>query len=108
MVMELFAHKDYVRILYAVQRKPKRFGELQKGLGLNPAQVDRALRFLRQGLWIVPRVAPSSKGRLAVEYEIGKRGAAFLDSFKVFRADALRRKADLGEFVAAELQSFTR
>jgi hypothetical protein len=53
-------------------------------------------------------VAPSEKGRLLVEYEIGKRGAAFLDAFKAFSADASRRKAELGEAVAAELRSFTR
>ncbi len=108
MVMELFAHKDYVRILHAVRRKPRRFGELQKELGLNPVQVDRAVKFLRKGLWIVPRVAPSEKGRLLVEYAIGKRGTAFLDVFKAFSVDASRRKSDLGESVTAELQSFTR
>jgi DNA-binding HxlR family transcriptional regulator len=106
--MELFAHRDYVRILSSVRRKPKRFGELQKELDLNPAQVDRALKFLRKGLFIVPRVKPSAKGRLLVEYEIGKRGAAFLDSFKAFSHDALRRMDALGASVAAELESFTR
>ncbi len=105
--MKLFAQRDYVRVLSSIERQPKRFGELQKELGLNPAQVDRALKFLRKGLWIVPRVAPSAKGRLLVEYEIGKRGAAFLDTFKTFRRDALRRKDELGDSVEAELHSFT-
>jgi len=104
--MELFAHRDYVRVLFSIRRKPKRFGEIQKDLGLNPAQVDRALKFLRRGLWIVPRVAPSAKGRLLVEYEIGKRGAAFLDTFTTFRRDALRRRGELGDSVEAELHSF--
>src|SRR5437016_2702751 len=99
MVRELFAHRDYVRILSSVQRKSKGFSRLQKELGLNPAQVDRALKFLRKGLFIVPRVEPSAKGRLLVEYEIGKRGEAFLHSFKAFSHDALRRKAALGESV---------
>jgi DNA-binding HxlR family transcriptional regulator len=108
MLSELFAHKDYVRILHAVRRKPMRFGALQEELGLNPAQVDRAARFLCKGLLIVPRVVPSEKGRLLVEYEIGRRGKAFLDLFKAFRADASRRKAELGESITAELQSFTR
>lgn len=106
--MELFAHKDFVRILSAVGRKPRRFGQLQKELGLNPAQVDRALKYLRKGLFIVPRVEPSTKGRLLVEYVIGKRGEAFLASFEAFSRDALRRKATLGESVAQELESFTR
>jgi DNA-binding HxlR family transcriptional regulator len=108
MIMELFSHRDYLRILSAIRRKPKRFGQLQKALRLNPAQVDRALKFLRKWLWIVPRVASSGKGRLVVEYGIGKRGAAFLDSFQAFRNGALRRKAALGDSVAAEIESFTR
>lgn len=108
MVMELLAHKDYVRILSAIGRGPKRFGEIQKELRLNPAQVDRALKYLRTGLWVIPRIAPSTKGRLLVEYEIGKRGRAFLDSFRAFSRDALRRKGQLGDSVAEELESFTR
>ena len=108
MVMELFGNRNYVRILSSVRRKPKRFGQLQKELRLNPAQVDRALKYLRKGLFIVPRVEPSTKGRLLVEYEIGKRGMAFLESFKAFSHDALRRKSALGESVAEELESFTR
>ncbi|HWQ68387.1 MAG TPA: hypothetical protein VN494_00300 [Patescibacteria group bacterium] len=105
MIMDLLAHKDYLRILQAVQRKPMRFGEIQKELGLNPVQVDRAMKYLRKGLWVVPRVAPSEKGRLLVEYEIGKRGGAFLRSFKVFTDDASQRQAELGADAVAELQS---
>ena len=85
-----------------------RFGALQKDLGLNPAQVDRAVKFLRKGLWIVPRVAPSERGRMLIEYELGRRGAAFLESFKAFSVGAIRRKAELGLSVVAELRSFTR
>jgi hypothetical protein len=40
--------------------------------------------------------------------ELGKRGAAFLESFKAFSVGAIRRKADLGASVVAELRSFTR
>ena len=108
MIMELLAHKDYVRILHSVRRGPRRFGALQKELDLNPVQVDRALKFLRKGLWIVPRVAPSDKGRMLIVYELGKRGAAFLDSFDAFSAGAIRRKAELGQGVVAELQSLVR
>lgn len=108
MIMELLAHKDYLRILQAVRRRPMRFGALQKDLGLNPAQVDRAVKFLRKGLWIVPRVAPSERGRMLIEYELGRRGAAFLESFKAFSVGAIRRKAELGLSVVAELRSFTR
>lgn len=108
MLMELLAHRDYLRILYALQRKPRRFGELQRELGLNPNQVDRAVKFLRKGLWIVPRVARCAKGRMLIEYELGKRGAAFLGSFKAFSAGAVRRKTELGPGVVAELRSLAR
>jgi DNA-binding HxlR family transcriptional regulator len=66
MIMELLAHKHYLRVLQAVQRRPMRFGELQKELDLNPAQVDRAVKFLSKGLWVVPRVVPSKRGRMLV------------------------------------------
>lgn len=105
MILELLAHKNYLRVLHAVRRKPMRFGDLQKSLGLNPAQVDRAMKFLRKGMWVIARVAPSTKGRLLVEYGIGKRGAAFLDSFRAFSDDATRRKADLGAAIVEELRS---
>ena len=108
MIMELMAHKDYIRILQAVRRKPMRFGELQKDLALNPAQVDRAVKFLRKGLWIVPRIAPSDKGRMLVEYDLGKRGRAFLETLKDFSASAVRRKAELGSEAVAELQDCCR
>ena len=108
MIMQLLAHKDYLRILQALRRRPMRFGELQKELDLNPAQVDRAVKFLRKGLWVVPRVAASERGRMLVEYELGKRGAAFLKSFKAFIADAIQREAELGQSVVAELRSFAR
>lgn len=108
MIIELFGHRDYLRILLAVQRRPLRFGQIQKALGLNPAQVDRALRFLRKGLWIIPRTVRTQKGPILVEYSLGKRGAAFLEAFKVFRADVKRRKAELGPSEVAELQSLSR
>jgi len=108
MIIELFGHRDYVRILLAIQRKPLRFGEIQKKLGLNPAQVDRALKYLRRGLLILPRTVPTEGGKIPVEYTLGKRGAAFLASFEAFSAQAHRRKAALGHSVVAELQSLHR
>ena len=103
--MELLGHKDYLRVLLAVQRQPLRFVQIQKALGLNPAQVDRALKFLRKGLWIIPRTVPTESGRIPVEYILGKRGAAFLASFETFSADAQQRVSELGASEVAELQS---
>jgi DNA-binding HxlR family transcriptional regulator len=104
MILELLAHKDYLRILIALEGAPRRFSELQKILELNPAQVDRGLKFLRKGLWIVPRTLPSESGPIRVEYELGKRGRAFLSSFDRFRTDLERQAAQIGRAEVAELQ----
>lgn len=108
MIMELLGHKDYMRILMALERKPLRFTEVQKALGLNPTQVNRALSFLRKGLWIIPKTLPTERGPIRVEYGLGKRGAAFLASWQSFRAQAERREAELGRSEVAELQSLSR
>ena len=79
MITELLGHKDYLCILLALRkRKGLRFSEIQKELELKPAQVDRALKFLRSGLWIIPRILPTKGGRILVEYELSKRGNCFL------------------------------
>ena len=108
MIMELLKHKDYMRVLAAVEHKPLRFNQLQKTLGLNPTQVDRALSFLRKGLYIIPRTLPTEGERIAVEYVLGKRGTAFLQSYKSFGDAAVKRKAALGPSEVAELQSIYR
>jgi DNA-binding HxlR family transcriptional regulator len=108
MIVELLAHKDYVRVLFALRGKPRRFVQIQKMLGLNPVQVDRALGFLRRGLWIIPRTVPTNKGRLIVEYSLGKRGASFLESFDTFRSAVKRRKAALGPSEVAEVEALNR
>ena len=92
----------------AVEKKPLRFTEVQKALGLNPTQVDRALTFLRKGLWIIPKTLPTEKGPIRVEYILGKRGAAFLASWQSFRTQAERHEAELGKSEVAELQSLSR
>jgi DNA-binding HxlR family transcriptional regulator len=108
MIMDLLGHRDYIRVLLAVQRKPLRFSQIQKELGLNPTRVDRALQFLRRGLWIMPHTVPRGKGSVLVEYGLGKRGAAFIESFKKFSVAAERRKVELGPSEVAELQSLYR
>jgi len=104
MILELLAHKDYLRILIALEDAPRRFSELQQALDLNPAQVDRGLKFLRKGLWIVPRTLPAERGPIRVEYELGKRGKAFLRSFERFRADVQRQAPQIGPTEVEELQ----
>ena len=105
MIMELLGHENYIRVLLLVRRRRSlRFSQIQKALDLNPAQVDRALKFLRKGLWLVPHTVPAQKGRVLVEYRLGKRGEAFLDSFESFRAAAQERRAALGPSELRELQ----
>jgi len=87
-----------------VEEKPLRFSQLQKFLVLNPAQIDRALSFLRKGLCIIPHTIPVG-GKIVVEYCLSKRGAAFLESFKTFRIAAEERKVALGSSDVAELQN---
>jgi DNA-binding HxlR family transcriptional regulator len=108
MILDLLGHKDYLRILIALEAAPRRFTEIQKALGLNPAQVDRALTFLRQGLWIIPRTLPTKTGPLRVEYGLGRRGAAFLKSFERFRHDIARQEEELGRAEVKELASLSR
>jgi len=105
MIVDLLGHKDYIRVLVTLDKKPMYFNQLQRALNLNPTQIDRALRFLRKGLWITPRTMATDRGRILVEYSLGKRGAAFLKSFKTFSDDAQRRKVSLGSTEVAELQS---
>jgi DNA-binding HxlR family transcriptional regulator len=106
MVMELLGHKDYLRILLAIRKEGGlRFSRIEKSLELNPAQVDRALKFLSRGLWIVPRTVPAGGRHILVEYRLGKRGASFLELFDGFRAGARRKSAELGASEVKELQS---
>jgi DNA-binding HxlR family transcriptional regulator len=106
MVMELLGHKDYIRVLLAVRKEGSlRFRQIEKSLVLNPAQVDRALKFLTKGLWIVPRTVPTEGSHVPVEYRLGKRGASFLELFDGFRAGAKRKSAELGASEVKELQS---
>lgn len=108
MIIDLLGHPDYLRIVLALARKPLRFTEIQRTLGLNPAQVDRALSFLRRGLWIIATTVPSDKGPVRVVYSLGKRGEAFLEAFGAFQNGVKRREDSLGRAAVAELMSLSR
>ena len=90
-----------------LEKGAKRFNEIEKALDLNPTQVNRALAFLRKGLWVVPKTLPVESGPIRVEYRLCKRGAAFLASFESFRLQAKRREATLSKAAIAELQSLS-
>lgn len=109
MITELLGHKDYIRILLVLRkRKSLRFTELQQELDLNPAQIDRALKFLRTGLWIIPRLVPT-KGRILVDYELSRRGECFLkEVFDPMRNTVRKNVAALGYSELREVQSLYR
>jgi DNA-binding HxlR family transcriptional regulator len=105
MVMEILRHTDYLRVLSALRKADGlRFNQIQKSLDLNPTQVNRALKALTEGLWIIPQTVPTETGRIPVEYKLGKRGALFLELFDNFRAEAASRSAELGADEVQELQ----
>lgn len=108
MILELLKHPDYLRILLALKRKPLRFTEIQKTLDLNPVQVDRALRILRKGFWIIGKTIPAKKGKIPVQYVLGTRGEAFLESFESFLTEAEHRQKQIGKAEVAELLSLSR
>jgi len=96
MIMELMAHPDYIRVLHAAERKPMRFFHFEREVGLNPAQVDRALKFLTKNLLLAPRAADTACGPLVTIYRITGRGAAFLEVFQAFHIAVIRHRAALG------------
>jgi len=107
MILDLLGHKNYLRILIALDGAPRRFTEIEKALDLNPTQVDRGLTFLRKGLWVIPRTLSTEAGPLRVEYSLGKRGAAFLKAFERFRDDIAQQEQQLGRSEVKELQSLS-
>ena len=109
MFIELLGHKDYLRILLALRRrKGLRFSEIQRALKLNPAQVDRALRFLRTGLWVIPRTVPTKGDRILVKYDLGRRGESFLEVFDSLRDAVQHNVGALGSSAVQEVQSLYR
>jgi DNA-binding HxlR family transcriptional regulator len=96
MIMELMAHKDYLRILHAVEKRSMRFGALQRELNLNPTQVDRAVKFLSSGGWISCRLADTAAGPPVMVYALTDRGTAMLEVFMAFARAVNQRRARLG------------
>ena len=96
-LVELIGKEHTLRVLLALRAQgPQRFGELERRLGLNPAQLDRALKWLHERLYVLPRTLPDGGGPVAVAYELAKRGHAFLEAFDAFVEKADERRASLG------------
>jgi len=106
MIIDLLNRRDPLRILLTIyQRSGLRFGRIQTLLNLNPAQVDRALKFLCKGLWIKGHSLPG-QARRRTEYRIEKRGAALAEAFTVFAADIRGKEKEFGPTEVVEFQRF--
>ena len=102
---EVLKCKDSCRILKAVRRKPLLYSAIKRLLNLKPARLNRLLKMLREGMWVITRVrpvtvkfyqvfkdprkngdgiaiphpdTPTRKCKILVEYSLSKRGAAVL------------------------------
>ena len=93
-------------MLALYQRGGLRFGQIQTLLNLNPAQVDRALKFLTSSRWIKTHPQPGGKGRVQAEYRLEKRGEALAEAFTSFTAAIQNKKEEIGTTELAEFQEF--
>jgi len=110
MIANLMGHMDYLHILLTLRRcGPLRFSEIQNTLKLNPNQVDRALKVLRDDFWIIPRTIPTKSHRVFVEYELSHRGEVFLCKVVDPLRETVRKNAAvLGAHALREVQSLYR
>ncbi|HBA59371.1 MAG TPA: hypothetical protein DCZ92_00835 [Elusimicrobia bacterium] len=106
MIADLLGHKDYIRVLQALRSGGRlRFGRLETLLGLNPVQVDRALKFLREGAYINAQARPSERRKGQFEYSLARRGEAFLEAFQAFAGELYQKRGELGPSAVAEFRA---
>src|SRR5207302_9434291 len=106
--VELIGKEHTLRALFALRATgPQRFGELEKALDVNPAQLDRALKWLQERLYILATTTPKRGRSIVAMYELGQRGAAFLDGFDSFVHGADQRRDALGARPVRELMRIT-
>jgi DNA-binding HxlR family transcriptional regulator len=105
MIMKLLAHTDYLRMLRALSRRPMRFGAFQRELDLNPAQVDRAVKFLSREGYITARPADTATRTSLMAYTLTDRGEAVLEAFFAFTLAVNRRKDRLGARAISDLRA---
>jgi DNA-binding HxlR family transcriptional regulator len=108
MIMELMSRPDYIRVLHAAGRGSMRFVHFERELGLNPAQVDRALKFLTKNHLLAPKAADTAAGPLVIVYRIADRGTAFLEAFSAFFVAVIKRRAALGPRAGGDVRACTQ
>jgi DNA-binding HxlR family transcriptional regulator len=94
----------HLRIIGLLRREGSLgFNAIQETLSLNPAQVDRSLKLLTSGLWVVPETKRSGgTGPVRVRYRLGDRGRALAAAWDAFRAEMESRRRALGDATVRE------
>lgn len=104
--VELIGKEHTLRVLFELRSHgAQRFGELEKALGVNPTQLDRALKWLRERMYVLATTVPKKTGPIAVTYDLSKRGEAFLEAFDSFLREADERRGVLGEKSVRDLKA---
>lgn len=104
-LLDLF-DRNHLRVLTALRTHgPLRFSEIESHTGLNPNQVDRVLKSLREGFWIVPETIPAAQGRIPIHYRLGKRGEAALRILDRILETAEEERERLGDATVDTLES---
>lgn len=105
-IVELIGKEHTLRVLFALRaRGPMRFGELEDFLQVNPAQLDRALKWLQERVYLLATTVPSERGPVRAQYDISKRGLAFLEAFDQLLHAAHARRHVLGEKPVRDLEA---
>lgn len=105
-LLGLLGKQHAIRILLILRSHgPHRFSDLQKTTGLNPAQLDRALKLLRKDLWAIPETQPTPEGPVYVQYRISNRGQALLKALDGFRSSLNRQKSVIGKDLINEFEA---
>ncbi|MBI2387375.1 MAG: hypothetical protein HYV14_15405 [Elusimicrobia bacterium] len=106
MIRELLAHSDYVRVLSALERRPMRFGALQKELELHPPQIARALRFLTKSKMVELTAADTATGIYVPIYVLTDRGEAMTEVLMAFIIALNRRRSRLGDEYLSDIRAW--
>ena len=102
--LEALRNPHQVRILLLLRTEGAlRFNQIQRRLGLNPAQVDRALHTLHLGGWIVATTLPdeATKRGMPVEYSLMWTGRDLVAAFDRFVTTYRKRSGRLSPNAAA-------
>lgn len=94
--MMLDAKKGHARVLLLLSKEgPLRFSEIERGTGLKPMQVDRALKALVQGRLVLPETIPGPAYPVKVRYSLTKRGAAEVRALAAYVQELERAAKDV-------------